>query len=239
VSNYLPSLVAATVVPALTVVTLAFVDVWSALIVVFTLPLMPLFAALIGRHTQDETDRRWAALTRLAGHFLDVVQGLPTLVVYGRARHQIRVVAEVGERHRRATMRTLRTAFMSTAALELLATISGAMVAVAVGLRLRSGGWTCPSPWPPSCWRRKPTGRSARWAPSFIMPPMGRLPSRRCPTTLLHIRIRPARLTHQSHPVLHGATASMRSRSADCGTPIPAGSRSSAAWNWRRPPALG
>jgi len=144
VSNYLPSLVAATVVPALTVVTLAFVDVWSALIVVFTLPLMPLFAALIGRHTQDETDRRWAALTRLAGHFLDVVQGLPTLVVYGRARHQIRIVAEVGERHRRATVRTLRTAFMSTAALELLATISVAMVAVAVGLRLAVGWMDLP-----------------------------------------------------------------------------------------------
>lgn len=144
VSNYLPSLVSAIVVPGLAVVTLALVDVWSALIVVLTLPLMPLFAALIGRHTQDETDRRWAALTRLAGHFLDVVQGLPTLVAYGRARHQIRVVAEVGERHRRATVRTLRTAFMSTAALELLATISVAMVAVAVGLRLAAGWMELP-----------------------------------------------------------------------------------------------
>ncbi|GAA1148250.1 thiol reductant ABC exporter subunit CydD [Ornithinicoccus hortensis] len=139
VGRYLPALVTAAVVPVLAVVTLAVVDVWSALVVVLTLPLMPLFAALIGKHTQDETEKRWAALTTLSGHFLDVVRGLPTLVNYGRAEHQAGIVAEVGERHRRATVRTLRTAFLSTAALELLATISVAMVAVGVGLRLAVG----------------------------------------------------------------------------------------------------
>ncbi|MGB3764163.1 MAG: thiol reductant ABC exporter subunit CydD, partial [Ornithinimicrobium sp.] len=139
VSRYVPALVAAAVVPAMAVLTLAFVDVWSALIVVVTLPLLPLFAALIGMHTRDQTRRRWAAMTQLSGHFLDVVRGLPTLVAYGRAEQQVTVVREVGERHRVATVRTLRTAFMSTAALELLATISVAMVAVAVGLRLAYG----------------------------------------------------------------------------------------------------
>lgn len=141
VARYLPALVAAAVVPALAVATLLVVDVWSALIVVLTLPLLPLFAALVGQHTRDETQRRWVAMEALAGHFLDVVQGLPTLVAYGRAEHQAAVVHEVGQRHRRATVRTLRTAFLSTAALELLATISVAMVAVGVGLRL-AVGWT-------------------------------------------------------------------------------------------------
>ncbi|MGB7425918.1 MAG: thiol reductant ABC exporter subunit CydD, partial [Ornithinimicrobium sp.] len=139
VARYVPALIAAAVVPALAVLTLAVVDLWSALIVVVTLPLLPLFAALIGMHTRDQTRRRWAAMTQLSGHFLDVVRGLPTLVAYGRAEQQVTVVREVGERHRVATVRTLRTAFMSTAALELLATISVAMVAVGVGLRLAYG----------------------------------------------------------------------------------------------------
>jgi ATP-binding cassette, subfamily C, bacterial CydCD len=139
VARYLPSLVTAGVVPALAVALLAVVDPWSALIVVLTLPLLPLFAALIGMHTRVETERRWAAMAQLAGHFLDVVRGLPTLVSYGRAEAQVDTVRAVGARHRDATVRTLRTAFMSTAALELLATISVALVAVAVGLRLAYG----------------------------------------------------------------------------------------------------
>ncbi|WP_281964893.1 thiol reductant ABC exporter subunit CydC [Serinicoccus marinus] len=140
VARYLPALVTAAVVPALALVALVVVDPWSALIVVLTLPLLPVFAALIGMHTRDETARRWGAMELLTGHFLDVMRGLPTLVAYGRARAQVDVVREVGERHRRASVATLRTAFLSTAALELLATISVAMVAVSVGLRLAHGG---------------------------------------------------------------------------------------------------
>ncbi|WP_192796577.1 thiol reductant ABC exporter subunit CydD [Serinicoccus kebangsaanensis] len=140
VSRYLPALVTAAVVPGLALVALLVVDPWSALVVVLTLPLLPVFAALIGLHTRDETRRRWRAMELLSGHFLDVMRGLPTLVAYGRARAQVDVVREVGERHRRASVATLRTAFLSTAALELLATISVAMVAVAVGLRLAHGG---------------------------------------------------------------------------------------------------
>lgn len=139
VSRYLPSLVSAVVVPALSVVTLLVIDPWSALIVVLTLPLLPLFAALIGLHTRDQTQSRRTAMTQLSGHFLDVVRGLPTLVSYGRAQRQREVVSELGERHRVASVQTLRTAFLSTAALELLATISVAMVAVGVGLRLAYG----------------------------------------------------------------------------------------------------
>ncbi|MEP7331030.1 MAG: thiol reductant ABC exporter subunit CydD [Terracoccus sp.] len=138
-ARFLPTLVTASVVPVLAIATLVVVDWPSAVVVVLTVPLLPLFAALIGRATADETSRRWAALASLGGHFLDVVQGLPTLVSYGRAERQVATVREVSERHRRATMRTLRLAFLSSAALELLATISVAIVAVTVGLRLSTG----------------------------------------------------------------------------------------------------
>ncbi len=141
-ARFLPALVSGTVVPVLAVAALVWVDWLSALVVVLTLPLLPFFAALIGRATQAETQRRWAALSSLAGHFLDVVRGLPTLVGYGRAQHQVEVVAEVSRRHRVATMRTLRLAFTSSAALELLASISVAIVAVVVGLRLTHGSMT-------------------------------------------------------------------------------------------------
>ncbi len=138
-ARFLPALVSAAVVPALAIGTLAVVDWLSALIVLLTVPLLPVFAALIGRTTQEETQRRWQALAALAGHFHDVMRGLPTLVGYGRGERQVGTIGEVSDRHRHATMRTLRLAFLSSAALELLATISVAIVAVGVGLRLTSG----------------------------------------------------------------------------------------------------
>ena len=138
-ARYLPTLLTAALVPGLAIATLAVVDWPSAVIVVLTLPLLPVFAVLIGKATQTSTERRWVALAQLSGHFLDVVRGLPTLVGYGRAGHQVGVVKEVSERHRSATMATLRIAFLSSAALELLASISVAIVAVVVGLRLSWG----------------------------------------------------------------------------------------------------
>lgn len=138
-ARYLPALVSAAVVPVLAIGTLVWVDWISALIVILTLPLLPFFAALIGYSTQADTDRRWAALAALSGHFLDVMRGLPTLVAYGRAHRQVEVVGEVSQQHRNATMRTLRLAFMSSAALEALASLSVAIVAVSVGLRLTWG----------------------------------------------------------------------------------------------------
>jgi len=141
-ARFLPALVAGAVVPVLAVAALVVVDPLSAVIVVVTLPLLPLFAALIGRTTQDDTMSRWRALEQLAGHFGDVMRGLPTLAAFGRARRQVEVVHAVSQQHRMATVRTLRLAFMSSAALELLATISVAIVAVSVGLRLTHGSMT-------------------------------------------------------------------------------------------------
>ena len=141
-ARFLPALVAGAVVPVLALGTLFAVDWLSGLIVLLTLPLLPFFAALIGRATQAETESRWASLAALSGHFLDVMRGLPTLVGYGRAERQVEVIGEVSQQHRAATMRTLRLAFLSSAALELLASISVAIVAVTVGLRLTHGSMT-------------------------------------------------------------------------------------------------
>jgi len=139
VARYLPALVSGAFLPFLAIGTLAFVDWPSALIVAFTVPLMPVFAALIGQTTQESTQRRWRSLSALSGHFLDVMRGLPTLASYGRAEAQVDTIATVSRKHRLATMKTLRLAFTSSAALELLATISVALVAVTVGIRLASG----------------------------------------------------------------------------------------------------
>jgi ATP-binding cassette subfamily C protein CydD len=139
VARFLPAMVGAVVLPVMVVATIAVLDWVSAVIVVLTVPLLPVFAALIGKTTQDRTERRWRALTALSGHFLDVVRGLPTLVTYGRAGQQAESIRAVSEAHRAATVRTLRVAFLSSAALELLATISVAIVAVTVGLRLTYG----------------------------------------------------------------------------------------------------
>jgi thiol reductant ABC exporter CydD subunit len=138
-SRYLPQLVLAVVVPLAVGLRILLGDRLSALIVALTLPLIPVFAILVGLTTRARMDRQWRTLTRLAGHFLDVVAGLPTLKVFGRARAQARTIREVTDRHRRATMATLRVAFLSALVLELLATLSVALVAVSVGLRLVNG----------------------------------------------------------------------------------------------------
>ncbi len=95
---------------------------------------------LIGRHTEEQTRRRWRSLSLLSTHFLDVVRGLPTLRAFNRGPAQAAAVAEVGDRYRRATMATLRVSFLSGAVLELAATLGVALVAVTVGVRLVDGG---------------------------------------------------------------------------------------------------
>ncbi|MFJ9556977.1 thiol reductant ABC exporter subunit CydD [Nocardiopsis sp. NPDC101807] len=138
-ARYLPQLVLAAIVP-LAVLAVVFRADWiSGIVVLVTLPLIPVFMALIGMHTQARTDRQWRLLSRLGGHFLDVVEGLPTLAVFRRAKAQAAIIRRVGEDHRRATMGTLRVAFLSAFALELLSTLAVALVAVEVGLRLLGG----------------------------------------------------------------------------------------------------
>ncbi|MEU6915881.1 thiol reductant ABC exporter subunit CydD [Streptomyces olindensis] len=138
-SRYLPQLGLAVVVPVAVLARIVTEDWVSAAIIVGTLPLIPVFMVLIGWATQSRMDRQWRLLSRLSGHFLDVVAGLPTLKVFGRAKAQAESIRRITGEYRRATMRTLRIAFISSFALELLATISVALVAVTIGMRLVHG----------------------------------------------------------------------------------------------------
>jgi thiol reductant ABC exporter CydD subunit len=137
--RYLPQVVLACVVPVAVLVWVAAIDLTSAGIMLLTLPLVPVFMWLIGRYTEERTRRRWQALRLLSTQFLDVVRGLPTLRAYNRSRAAAATVAEVSERYRRATMGTLRVAFLSGSVLELAATLGVALVAVTAGVRLVDG----------------------------------------------------------------------------------------------------
>ncbi|MEU7867222.1 thiol reductant ABC exporter subunit CydD [Dactylosporangium sp. NPDC049140] len=138
-ARYLPQLVLAALVPLIVLARLAPADLVAAGTVALTLPLIPLFMTLVGRHTEAANRRQFRLLTRLSHHFLDVVAGLPTLRVFGRARRQAAVIAALSARQRRVTMRTLRVALLSSLVLELLSTLSVALVAVGIGLRLVDG----------------------------------------------------------------------------------------------------
>ncbi|MEV7021745.1 thiol reductant ABC exporter subunit CydD, partial [Kitasatospora sp. NPDC093558] len=138
-ARYLPQLALAVAVPVIVLLRIAGADVTSAAIIAGTLPLIPLFMVLIGMATQSRMDRQWQTLARLSHHFLDVVAGLPTLKVFNRARAQAATIARITADYRRATLRTLRIAFISSFALELLSTLSVALVAVSIGFRLVDG----------------------------------------------------------------------------------------------------
>ncbi|WP_240136932.1 thiol reductant ABC exporter subunit CydD [Streptomyces sp. MUM 178J] len=138
-ARYLPQLGLALVVPVAVLARIVTEDWVSAAIIVGTLPLIPAFMVLIGWATQSRMDRQWRMLSRLSGHFLDVVVGLPTLKVFGRAKAQAESIRAITSEYRRATLRTLRIAFLSSFALELLSTLSVALVAVGVGMRLVHG----------------------------------------------------------------------------------------------------
>ncbi|ADB33811.1 ABC transporter, CydDC cysteine exporter (CydDC- E) family, permease/ATP-binding protein CydD [Kribbella flavida DSM 17836] len=138
-ARYLPQLVLAATVPAGVVGWMATGDLIAAGTVVVTLPLIPVFMALVGWATEAYSRRRQRALAVLAHHFADVVSGLATLKLFGRAKGQAAAVRRVTEEHRVASMASLRLAFLSSLVLELLASISVALVAVGVGLRLVEG----------------------------------------------------------------------------------------------------
>ncbi len=138
-ARYLPQLMLSLLLPLAVLITISAADWISALIIVLTLPLIPVFMILVGSYTRGRTNRQWRLLAQLGGHFLDVVEGLPTLLVFGRAKAQAKTIRRITDDYRRTTMATLRIAFLSALVLELLATIATALVAVAVGLRLLDG----------------------------------------------------------------------------------------------------
>jgi len=138
-ARYLPQLVLAAVVPIAVIAFAVLIDPLTAGLMLLTLPLVPVFMWLVGRHTERRTRERWETLARLSTHFLDVVRGLPTLRAYNRGAVQAERISAVSDDYRRATMGTLRVAFLSGTVLELAATMGIALVAVTVGVRLVEG----------------------------------------------------------------------------------------------------
>ncbi|WP_130866448.1 thiol reductant ABC exporter subunit CydD [Acidipropionibacterium timonense] len=139
-SKYLPQLVLAAIVPIVLAAVIGLEDLTSVVIIVVTIPLIPLFMALIGWRTEAAVAKRWKVQTRLANHFADLMTGLPTLQVFGRARAQLEGLRRTEGASRAGTMATLRISFLSSFVLELLATLSVALVAVTVGFRVAAGG---------------------------------------------------------------------------------------------------
>jgi ATP-binding cassette subfamily C protein CydD len=138
-SQYLPSLALAALVPTTILLFVFPLDLLSGIVFLVTAPLIPLFTALIGKMAERLTRRQWDSMSRMSAHFLDVLQGLTTLKLFGRSRDETRRVERISLRFRDATMGVLRVAFLSALALELLATVSTAIIAVEVGLRLLYG----------------------------------------------------------------------------------------------------
>ncbi|GAB3467647.1 thiol reductant ABC exporter subunit CydD [Kineococcus endophyticus] len=138
-TRYLPALVPGVLLPPVVLVLLALTDLESAVTVLLTLPLVPVFAVLLGKATQARADRQWRTQRTLAAHFLDTVRGLPTLRAHRRAQRQVAAVAATTDAHRRATLSVLRVAFLSSTALDLVGTLSVGLVAVTAGMRLAGG----------------------------------------------------------------------------------------------------
>jgi ATP-binding cassette subfamily C protein CydCD len=138
-SRFLPQLFIAGVVPLTVGIAIASQDLNSGFIVLATVPLIPLFGILIGRFTGAATEKRWRTLSYLSGYFLDLLSGLPTLKVFGRSKNQAEKLNQVGEQYREETMKVLRISFLSALALEIIATLSVALIAVSIGLRLVGG----------------------------------------------------------------------------------------------------
>ena len=141
-SRYLPQLVLAVMVPLCVGLVILTQDLLAAVIVLVTVPLIPVFMILIGLYTQGRVDKQWSTLSRLSGHFVDVVAGMSTLKAFGRAGAQAKTVREIGDRYQSTTMGVLRVSFLSALVLEVLAMLSVALVAVSIGLRLVDGTMT-------------------------------------------------------------------------------------------------
>ena len=138
-AKFIPQLFIASIVPLLVGATIACEDLQSGIIVLLTIPLIPIFGIMIGRYTAAATMKRWKSLEILSGYFADLLKGMRTLKVYGRAHLQTEKLKAVGAEYQEETMRVLKISFLSSLALELIATLSVALLAVSIGLRLVSG----------------------------------------------------------------------------------------------------
>jgi ATP-binding cassette subfamily C protein CydD len=140
VGRYLPQMALSVFVPLLIFAYLLSVDPISAVLLLATAPAIPVLMILVGSHAEKQMQGQWATLSRMSAHFLDVLQGLPTLKIFGRGAAERERVAEVSDEFRESTLKVLRYAFLSGFVLEFIATLCIALVAVALGVRLLIGG---------------------------------------------------------------------------------------------------
>jgi len=138
-SQYLPQLALAALVPLTVLIFVFRLDLLSGLVLLLTAPLIPIFMVLVGNLAEVLTRRQWTSLSRMSAHFLDVLQGLTTLKLLGRSRDQMQTIAQISDRFRQTTLGVLRVAFLSALVMEMVATLSTAVVAVEIGLRLLYG----------------------------------------------------------------------------------------------------
>jgi ABC-type transport system involved in cytochrome bd biosynthesis fused ATPase/permease subunit len=134
--RFIPQLFTAVAMPVMVITTIFILDPLSALIAILTLPLIPIFGALIGRYTADSVEKKWRSLGTLSGYFEDSLRGFVTLKIFGRKKSQSQRIESMGDKYTQETMKVLRISFLSAFALELVATISVAVIAVSIGLRL-------------------------------------------------------------------------------------------------------
>ncbi len=138
-SEYIPQLALSVMIPLAMLAVIFPLDTLSGVVLLLTAPLIPFFMVLIGKAASAQSQRQWTQLSRMSAHFLDALQGLSTLKIFGRSRDEIATIAQISDRFRLATMSVLRIAFLSALVLEMLATLSTAVVAVEIGLRLLYG----------------------------------------------------------------------------------------------------
>ncbi len=141
-TRFLPQLSLAAILPLMFLIIIVPSEWRSSLVLLFSAPFIPLFMILIGQGSEKLHRRQWGRLSRMVGHLIDLVQGLPDLIIFGAAKKEAATVARVSEEYRTATMAVLRVAFLSAFALEFFATVGTAVVAVIVGFRLLSGALT-------------------------------------------------------------------------------------------------
>ncbi|MGW4208288.1 thiol reductant ABC exporter subunit CydD [Lentzea sp. NPDC004789] len=141
-TRYLPALVTAVIVPPLVGAWILFTDWPSAVLIAITVPLIPVFAALIGWYTEKRVQKAADVTELLSAQLLELLRALPVLTVFGRAEQQAAAVRQIGEQHRKATMGTLKIAFLSALVLEIAASLSVALIAVGIGIRLVGGDLT-------------------------------------------------------------------------------------------------
>lgn len=139
ISRYLPQMFLSVLVPLGIVAAIAPQDVTTAVLLLVTAPIIPLLMVLVGKYAEERIHRQWEGLTRMGAHFLDAVQGLPTLLLFGRAEAESARIARISERFRERTMEVLRVAFLSGVVLEFMVTCAIGIIAVTLGVRLLNG----------------------------------------------------------------------------------------------------